>query len=212
MRSRPAHILLAALFAAGLVAAPWGGLAAQGLPWDEFESPLADVGALSSAELADVRAFADALPKPSEQHAWRAEELNAENRVAQPPERRAADLYRAPMAPEYVLQGPGAVAVVAGSGASINPDPGASADRNCGGDLWPGALRHSLQPTRAVSASGFLLKNVYFSIRNGYAGPGRMTRLSFVPRLLTAALRAPHLAPLSVIVPTTVQSSPEFLV
>jgi hypothetical protein len=210
MRSRPEHILLAALFAAGLLAAPWGGLAAQSLPGDEFEPPLADVEALTPEELADVRAFADALPEPSEHNAWHAEELDAEERVAQPPERQAADLYRAPLGPECAIQGPGSVAVVAGAGGSINPDPGAGAGRDCGGDLWPGALRHSLQPAHAVSGSGLLLKNVYFSIRNGYAGPGRWTLLSFFARP-PAALRAPHPAPLSVIVPTTVQTSPESL-
>ncbi len=211
MRSRPAHILLAALFAAGLLAVPFEGLAAQSLPWDEFEPPLADVEALTPEELADVRAFAEALPEPSEQNAWRAEELDAEDRAAQPPERQAADLYRAPLGPECAIQGPGSVAVVAGGGASINPDPGAGAGRDCGGDLWPGALRHSLPPARVVSGRGLLLKNVYFSIRNGYADAGRETLLSSSPRP-PAALRAPHPAPLSVIVPTTVQTSPEFLV
>jgi hypothetical protein len=201
---------LRALLFAAATAAPCVGLAAQSLPQDEFEPPLADVEALSPEELDDLRAFIDGLPQPSEQHGWRGEELDAEDRVTRPPERQAADLYRAPLTPECALQGPGAVAVVAGGGASFNPDPGASAGRNCGGDLWPGALRHSLQPTRAVSGSGFLLKNVYFSIRNGYAGPGRWTLLSFSPRP-PAALRAPRPAPPSVIVPTTVQTSPESL-
>jgi hypothetical protein len=210
MRSRPAHILLAALFAAGLLAAPWGGLAAQSLPGDAFEPPLADVDALSPEELADVRAFADALPEPSEQNAWQAEELDAEDRVTRPPERQAAELYRAPLGPECAIQGPGSVAVVAGGG-SINLDPGESAGRDRGGDLWPGNLRHSLPPVSGDVAGGFLLNNVYFSIRNGYAGPGRMTRLSFAHRP-PAAPRAPHPAPLFVIVPTTVQTSPEFLV
>ncbi len=210
MRRRPQHILLAALFAAGLLVAPFGGLAAQSLPGDEFEPPLADVEALSPEELADVRAFVGAMPDSSEEHGWRAEELDGEERVVRPPGRQAADLYRTPPAPECALRGPGAVAVVAGSGSPFMPDPGAGASPDCGGKLWPGAARHSLRPARAVSGSGLLLKKVYFSIRNGYVGRGRETLLSVSPRP-PAALRAPHPAPHSIIVPTTVQTSPESL-
>lgn len=210
MCARPQTVLLAAFCAAGLLAAPFASLAAQSLPQDEFEPPLADVEALSPEELDDLRAFIDGLPKPSEQHGWRGEELEAEERVTQPPERQAADLYRTPLAPECTLQGPGAVALAAGGGASSVFESGAEAGRKCGSDFRPEGLRQRLRPIAAYSASAFLLKNVYFSIRNGYAGPGRETRLSFAPRL-PAARRALHPAPLAVIVPTTVTTSPESL-
>ncbi len=78
--------LRALLFAAATAALP-GGLAAQSLPQDAFEPPLADVDALSPEELEDIRAFVDSLPEPSEQHGWRGEELDAEERATRPPER-----------------------------------------------------------------------------------------------------------------------------
>jgi hypothetical protein len=157
-----------------------------------------------------VRAFADAMPDPSEEHGWRAEELDSEERVVRPPERQAADLYRTPPAPECALRGPGAVAVVAGSGAPFMPDSGDGAGPDCGRDQWPGALIHGLQPADAISASGFLLIKAYFSIRNGYAGPGGAVFASLAPRLPAAPSRALDPAPHSVRVPTTVQTSPEF--
>lgn len=206
MRARPRHPLLAALCTAGLLATPLGGLLARTLPEDPFEPPLAPAGILSAQARADLGAWVESLPEPVDPQAWRAEELNAEERLLQAPVRRSADLYRAPLAPEWALQGPGSPAASAG-GAPRTPQ--ADADSPCAAGLPLESRRQTGRRLPGSAAGGFLPKNTYFSIRNGYAGPGRWTRVSWSP-CLPAAPCAPHPAPQFVVVPTLVSTSPEF--